>query len=163
MKNLIVTLLLCFPFFINSFAQADSTIQKLTVYKTFGGVHYEYQKDTAIFSVSPKQVKMILKDNPLALVEFKKAKTSYNIAGILGFMGGVMIAFPVGTAIAGGEPEWGLAAGGAALLLSTIPFTSAYRHHSLEAVDRYNEKHTAFKPRAKYYFSGLGARLVVKF
>ncbi len=163
MKSLIITLLLCFPLFINVFAQADSTIQKLTVYKTFGGVHYEYQKDTAIFSVSPKQVKMILMDNPLALAEFKKAKTNYSIAGILGFMGGVMVAFPVGTAIAGGEPEWGLAIGGVALILATIPFTTAFRYHSLEAVDRYNEKHTAFRPQVKYYFSGLGMRLVVKF
>lgn len=163
MKNLILTLLFFLSTTMIASAQADSTIQKLTVYKTFGGVHYEYQKDTAIYSVSAKQVKMILRNDPLALAEFKKAKTNYNIAGILGFLGGAMIAFPVGTAIAGGEPEWGLAAGGAALLLATIPFTSAYRYHSLEAVDLYNKKHTAFKPRAEYYFSGLGAQFVIKF
>jgi hypothetical protein len=84
--------------------------QKIEMIKTFGGVRFE--SDTVVYS--PKQVLELMRDNPLAYEEFKKAKTNYGVAGALGAIGGFMVGFPLGTAIAGGEPEWGLAAGGAA-------------------------------------------------
>ncbi|MBY0434630.1 MAG: hypothetical protein K2U26_11020 [Cyclobacteriaceae bacterium] len=140
-----------------------SHAQQLAVYKTFGGLKFEYQKDTTIFPVSPRQVATILKDDPLAYAEFKKARTNNSVAGVVGFLGGVMIGLPLGTAIGGGEPEWGLAAGGAALIVASIPFSSAFRKHSLNAVEMYNKKHTAFKPRFDYFLAGAGVRLVVRF
>ena len=106
---------------------------------------------------------MILKYNPMAYAEFKKAKSNYSIAGILGFTGGVLLVFPVGTAIAGGDPEWALAAGGAAMILASLPFMSSFRRHAMTAVELFNKKHTAFRPRVDYQFAGTSFRVVVRF
>ena len=163
MRKLQIIILLSMTAILPGFGQADSTIQELTMYKTFGGAHYEYQKDTMIYAVSPKQVLLILKDDPLAYAEFKKAKSYNSLGGILGFVGGVMLIVPVGSAIVGSDPEWGLAAGGAALIIASIPFMKAYRRHAESAIDIYNKKHTAFRPRTEYYFSGLGIRMAIKF
>ncbi len=129
----------------------------------FGGAEFEYTKDTSTFDISPKEVLVIMKNDPLAYAEFKKAKSNYSVSGVLGFLGGGLIIVPVVTAIAGGEPEWGLAAGGAALVISSIPLHRAFKRHAQSAIDTFNKKHTAFIPRTEYYLSGLGARVVIKF
>lgn len=134
----------------------------LLMYRTFGGTHFEYTKDTMVYSVSPKQVLQIL-DDPLAIQEFKKARAKSSMAGILGFTGMVLIAIPTGAAIAGGDPEWAFAAGGAAAIVASLPLTRAFRRQAQNAIDIYNKKHTAFKPRAEYYLSGLGARIIIRF
>ena len=162
MKKYFLSLLLL-AFSIASFGQTAGNIQQLTMYKTFGGAHYEYQKDTVIFSVSPKQVLLILNEDPLAYAEFKKGKTNNTIGAVLGFAGVVTLAIPIASAVVGGEPEWGLAAAGGALIIGSIPFMNAYKRHAHAAVDMYNKKHTAFRPRTEYFFSGLGVRMVIKF
>jgi hypothetical protein len=132
--------------------------QEIKMYKTFGGVRYEM--DTLV--LSPKQVLEVLKDNPVAYEEFKRAKINYNVAGVLGFAGGVLIGFPIGTAIAGGDPEWGLAAGGVGLLLASIPFNRAYKGRAFGAIELYNNKETS-RIKPSFYFYGTQARLVVRF
>ena len=137
--------------------------QNLTMHKAFGSTRFEYYKDTSTFSVSPRQVLDIMRDDPLAYAEFKKARSNYSVAGIMGFAGAILIGFPIGTAIAGGEPEWGLAAGGAALIIASIPFTKSFHRHAERAIDTYNRKHTAFRPRAEYFWRGMGTGVVIKF
>ncbi len=133
------------------------------MHKTFGGTGFEYQNDTATFSVGPRQVLDIMHDDPLAYGEFKKARHNYSIAGILGFVGGVLIVVPVGTAIAGGDPEWALASAGAALVITSIPFSKAFRRHAENAIDTYNKKHTAFRPRTEYFWRGMGVGVGIRF
>lgn len=120
-----------------------SSAQQLSMYKSFGGVRFEYnrpaEKDTV--TVSTRQVSEILSVDPQAFAEFKVARTNATVAGILGFAGGFMIALPVGTAIAGGDPEWGFAAGGAACILASIPFSRAFYKRASSAVDNYNSRH----------------------
>jgi hypothetical protein len=135
-----------------------SSAQEIKMYKTFGGVRYEM--DTLV--LSPKQVLDVLKDNPVAYEEFKRAKLNYNVAGVLGFAGGLLIGFPIGTAIGGGDPEWGLAAGGVGLLLASIPFNRAYKGRAFGAIELYNKKElTRIKPT--FHFYGTQAKLVVRF
>ncbi len=137
--------------------------ESLVMYHSFGGAEFEYTRDTSTFDVSPKEVLQIMKDDPLAFEEFKKARKNYNAAGVLGFVGGTLVIVPVITAIAGGEPEWALAAGGAALLIASVPLHRAFKRHAQGAVDTFNKKHTAFIPRTEYYVFGLGAKVVIKF
>jgi len=137
--------------------------QGLTMYRSFGGAVFEYTKDTATYLVSPKQVLQIMHDDPLAYAEFKKARSYYRAEGVLGVTGGVMVLFPIGTAITGGDPEWGLAAGGAALILASIPFNRAYKRHAQNAIATFNKNRTAFRPRPEFYLSGAGARIVIRF
>lgn len=133
------------------------------MYKNFGSTTFEYTEKDSVFTVSPKQVLFIMKDDPLAYEEFKKAKINSGIAAIMGFAGVVMIAIPVASAIGGGTPEWGFAAGGAALIIGSIPLNRAFKHHAEHAIDVYNKKHTAFRPRANYFLAGIGAKVVIKF
>jgi hypothetical protein len=132
--------------------------QEIKMYKTFGGVRYEM--DSLI--LSPKQVLEVLKDNSVAFEEFKRAKVNYNVAGVLGFTGGVLIGFPIGTAIAGGDPEWGLAAGGVGLILASIPFNRAYKGRAFGAIELYNKKEMS-RIKPTFHFFGTQAKLVVRF
>jgi len=136
-----------------------SVAQEIKAYKTFGGVRFEM--DTVTLSL--KQVLEIVKVNPKAYAELKRAKVNYSAAGVLGFAGGVLIAFPLGTALAGGNPEWGLAAGGAGLILASIPFTTAFRGHTMQALDLYNNKDQTSRIKPEFLFYGSGARLIIRF
>ncbi len=105
-----------------------------------------------------------METNPQAHATFKKAKTNFDAAGVLGFAGGFLIAFPIGTAIGGGNPEWGLAAGGVGLLLAAIPFNSAFKNHALNALDLYNNNITSSRRiKMNFYLAGTGGKLVIRF
>ena len=113
--------------------------------------------------ISENQVRMILlKEAPAAYEEFKTAKKIGTFSSIVGFTGGVLIIVPLATAVLGGEPEWALAAGGAALLIASIPLNRIYKARALNALDIYNEK---FSSRLKpgLYFAGTQIGLTVKF
>lgn len=133
------------------------------MYPTFGGAHFEYEKDTAAYQVTPRQVAQILFNTPAAYKEFKKARTNSTIAGIMGFVGASLIIVPTATAVIGGDPEWGLAAGGAALIIGSIPISINYRRKAQRAFDMFNEKHAGLQPRTHLYFSATAAGLVIKF
>ncbi len=151
-KIVLLTLLsLCFSQF--------NLAQEIKAYKTFGGVRFEM--DTVTLGLN--QVLAIVKENPEAYAELKRAKSNYNAAGVLGFAGGVLIGLPLGTALAGGNPEWGLAAGGVGLLVASIPFTSAFRSRTMQALDLYNNKGNTSRIKSEFQFYGSGARLIVRF
>ena len=139
------------------------TFEQITIHKSFGSTRFEYTKDTATFSVSPREVLQIMSDDPLAYEEFWKAKSHYSMAGILGFTGATLIAIPIASAIAGGTPEWAFAAGGAALILGSTHFSKLFNRHAQSAVIIFNKRHTAFQPRANYLFSGTGLKLTLTF
>lgn len=135
--------------------------KKLTMYKTFGGAVYELNDSIAI---SVKQVKLILKDVPEAYQEFKTARSKNSIAGGLGFAGGVLVALPLVTALAGGEPEWIYAGIGTGLILLSIPLLTSYRGHAFNAIDLYNKKHAASaRWQTTLYFNGSQAGLALRF
>lgn len=134
--------------------------QEITIHKTFGGLRFE--RDTLV--LSPKQVQYILEVNPLALEEFKKARTNSGIASVLGFSGGLLIGIPVGTALVGGSPEWGLALGGAALIIASVPFNKAFKRQAQSAVDTYNQhKPTSMLDRTELFWAGTGPGIRIRF
>lgn len=153
MKKFILSLLI-FGAAIGLHAQDRTEIK---MYKTFGGARFEL--DTLV--LSPKQVLQILKVEPLAYEKFKKAKANYNAAGVLGFAGGLLVGFPIGTAIGGGEPEWGMAIAGGVLIVGSFSLNSIFRSHAFEAIELYNGKTARIKPEFQFY--GTGARLVMRF
>jgi len=134
------------------------TAGEITMVKTFGGTRFEM--DT--LTLSPRQVMEILKDTPLAYEEFKQAKKNYSIAGVTGFTGGLLIGVPVVTLIAGGDPEWGLAIGGAALLFGSIPLNKAFQRHANNALDLHNKKFSS-RISTNFYFAGTGFKLRFRF
>lgn len=137
-----------------------SQAQEITVHKTFGGLRFE--RDSLI--LSPKQVQYILEVNPTALAEFKKARKNSGVASVLGFTGGLLVGIPIGTAIVGGNPEWGLAAGGAALIVASIPFNTAFKRHAQNSVDLYNQQKTSrLLERTELFWVGTGVGIRVRF
>ena len=146
-----------------SLAMYGQSTESLTMVPRLGGAHFEYRKDTSIFDVSHREVLDIMFKDQQAYDLFRKARNQSRVAGLMGFTGVGMVVVPLFTAATGGEPEWGLAAGGTALIVASIPFQRAFRRNAQEAVDAFNKRHTAFKPRVDYYVAGLGARLVIRF
>jgi hypothetical protein len=118
----------------SSFAQDGEG--DIRIQKNFGGTRF-FQDDRLL---KPKDVLNAMAPNDEAFNLFKKAKSNYDAAQVFGFIGGFMIGWPLGTAIAGGDPQWGIAAGGAGALLLSIPFSSAFNKHARNAVEIYNRE-----------------------
>lgn len=133
--------------------------KKITAYKTFGGVIYELNDS---LTISPRQVSMLLQNNREAYQEFKLARTKNNIAAGLGFAGGVMIAIPLVTAVAGGEPEWWYAGVGGGLAALSLPFLWSYRARANSALEKYNTKTAPGSARLKpsIFFNGTQAGML---
>lgn len=128
--------------------------QPIQMHKTLGGAHF--QRDTIY--LSHRHVAEILSVDPEATHEFKLAIKNYRIGGVLGFSGAILLAIPVISAIAGGEPEWLMAGGGAVLLGVSIPFSRAFKKHSEAALAGYNARHEG-QPQTRLYFNGSGITL----
>jgi hypothetical protein len=136
--------------------------QKLTIYKTFGSVIYLLNDSV---DLSTKQVGTLMFQNQQAHEEFKKARSRATISSLMGFTGAAMVAVPLVTAAFGGDGDWVLAGGGAALLVGSVFFNRWYKARAVYAVDLYNaslpQKTSRIKP--EFYFYGTGAKLVIKF
>ena len=115
--------------------------------------------------LKPREVLTRLQLNTEAFAEFKKAKANYDAAQVLGFVGGFMIGWPLGTALGGGDPQWGIAAGGGALILASLPLNSAFKKRADRALTIYNSNQPAawsFPIDVRFRFYGAGAGIMVK-
>jgi hypothetical protein len=143
-------------------ATEKATAQKLILYKTFGSVVFMLNDSVEL---SMKQAGTLMYQNQSAYEEFKKAKTRAAISSVMGFTGAAMIAIPVVTLAFGEQSDWGLAGGGAALIVGSVLFNRWFKARAVYAVDLYNEslpkKSSRIKP--EFYFYGTGGKLVIKF
>ena len=73
-----------------------------------------------ITAFEPNHVFGVTKPAAEAQVAFKKTKTNHRAASALGFVGVALIGWPLATAATGGEPPWGMAAGGAGLVVIAL-------------------------------------------
>ncbi len=136
--------------------------QKLSMYKTFGGVIYELNDSVQL---SSKQVATVLYANKDAYGVFKQARKLNTISAIAGFSGAAMLAIPIVTVAFGERSDWGLVGGGAALIISSIFLNRAYKARALDALDIHNAHivNKTSRIRPNFYFYGTGAKLVIKF
>jgi hypothetical protein len=107
----------------------------IEIKKSFGTVFRQNGKN-----LTPKQLMAITSSNPEAYKEMKIAKSNYDFGSVIGFAGGFMVGWPVGTALAGGDANWTLAGIGAGLICISIPFSTAYTKHTKNAVEIYNNQ-----------------------
>jgi hypothetical protein len=89
-------------------------------------------------NLTPKRLLEVTASNPEAYAEMKMAKNNFDAGSVVGFAGGFLLGWPVGTALAGGDPEWIMAGIGAGLLVISIPLSGAYKKHAMNAVNIYN-------------------------
>lgn len=133
MKNQLLTIAIALLWSFQSIAQSSEfTIQ--TKKTAFGPTFYQNEKKLTI-----RQLLEITKHNTDAYSIMQKAKTNADVSTVLGAIGGFMIGWPLGTAIAGGDPNWTLAGVGAGFVAVSIPFTVKYSKQSQEAVTIHNE------------------------
>ena len=133
--------------------------QQLRMERGFGSVRY-YLDSTEL---AMRQVREVLAKQPLALETFNKARTNQTFSAILGAAGGLLIGFQVGTMIGGGEPDWAIAAGGAALVVAGIPLQRKSYRQADEAFAMYNSRQARHFKKPEFYFSGTGLRMVIRF
>jgi hypothetical protein len=88
--------------------------------------------------LKPKNMLELMKDNPAALEEMKKAKGNSDAASVFAFLGGGLIGWTLGGLIGPEPPTWGLAAAGAGLILVALPFSSTYVKRATKAKEIYN-------------------------
>lgn len=157
MKNILFSAVLVFYAGI-SYAQTEPG--DIEIKKVFGGIQLKQDGRP----LRPKEVLAIMQPIPEAYTAYKKAKSNYNGAQVLGFIGGALIGWPLGTALAGGDPEWGLAAAGAGVLLISIPLNNGYSKNIRNAVSIYNaESGQTGKVSLSFSPYAGGARVVLKF
>lgn len=129
LKPMATSLLLSITGICSSQAAADTIEICKTCAQSF---LYHGKKQT------PGQLMTIMRYNPDAYNQIKRARSSYATGQIFGFIGGFLIGWPLGQAIAGRDPNWAMAGIGAGTALLSIPFYSTYKKKAKIAVRLYN-------------------------
>ncbi|MEZ4921380.1 MAG: hypothetical protein R2792_19960 [Saprospiraceae bacterium] len=130
----------------------------------FGG--YSFTQDGKPLSV--KDMLQTLEPNQAAFELMKKAQANNTLASIIGFAGGSLIGWPIGTAIGGGKPNWKLAGIGAGLVVIGIPISSGANKQALQAVQIYNASleqapHIEPKTELKVTANSNGVGFIMRF
>lgn len=154
MKNIFLALTLLLSGQL--FSQQENPV---TYKKVFGG--YTFTQNGK--ALKPKAMLDLFQGNEKALAAMKKAKSNYDPAVALGFIGGALIGWPLGTAIGGGDPNWALAGIGAGLVIAGIPLSSAFNKNAIKAVDIYNGTNSRSSAQLHYGLTPNGAGLLLKF
>jgi len=137
--NKSILILICLFLILSNSVHAQKQ-EPIKIEKRWGTVFTQNGK-----ILKPRHLLEITSSNPEAYTLIKKAKSNYDAGMVFGAIGGFMVGFPCGTALAGGDPEWALAGIGAGLIAVSIPFTTAYIKHTKNAVSIYNDGLTPVK------------------
>jgi hypothetical protein len=114
--------------------QAQNVRDTIKVQKDLGRIYiYEGKK------LKPKQMLAIMKPNPAAYNEMKRAKTNYDVGSVFGFAGGFLVGWSIGSLISTGEVDWRVAGAGAGLIGVSIPFSIGQAKHTKKAVRLFND------------------------
>lgn len=123
--------------FTLTFVIATLTIcnaQKIDIEKVFGG--YKYTQNDELMSLG--DLASAIESNTKAFELIKKGRTNRSFAAVLGFAGGGLIGWPLGTSVGGGDANWTLAGIGAGLIIIGIPISSSANKKINQAVEHYN-------------------------
>jgi len=126
-------LLLIATLFFTIDSLAQNLNDSIEIRKPLGTVYYQHGK-----RITHRQIVQITRKNEAAYVEMKIARNYYTFGNIFGAAGGFLVGWPLGAAIAGGDPDWSLAAIGGGLIIVSIPFSISYSTHTKKAVALYN-------------------------
>ena len=159
-KNIIIIALLTIS---STFAFGQNVNDSISAKKVFGGYQF-YQGDKML---SMSQLVSTMSTNELAYKQIKSAQSTSTVVMILAGVGGFMIGYPIGTALAGGEPNWTMAGIGAGTIAVAIPIGINSDKKAKQAVETYNRglQTTSFwdKSELKLSMSGNGIGLTLTF
>jgi len=107
----------------------------IQITKVAGGHKFNYNGQT----LTMNSLGELLNKNTLASKYYNKAYGTNGLLQVLGYLGGGLIGYPIGTFLGGGEPNWKLAAVGLGVLAVSIPIVSSANINLLKAVNAYNQ------------------------
>lgn len=148
-------------FLIGGQVSAQNQADSIQVQKRLGTIFVQNGRP-----LTPRQLLEVTKTNTDAYSEMKIAKSNYDIGSVFGFIGGFCIGWPLGTAIGGGDPNWTIAGVGVALVVVSIPLSTAYTTHAKKAVGIYNSglnQVGTIPVTYRFGFTGSGIGLRVRF
>lgn len=93
--------------------------------------------DKAKGSSEMKELLEMMKPYPEAYHEMKNASNNVKIARGSSFVGAFLVGIPIGSAIAGKEPNWTLATVGSGFVVAAIPFYVSFKKGSKRALNIY--------------------------
>lgn len=132
MKKLSLILVLQLIAFTALLAQTPN--QPIEVNKIKGG--HSYTQDGK--ALTYPQLITVMQSNEEAVKQVKTAKTNGSVAMVMAGAGGFCIGWPLGTALGGGEPSWGMLGVGVVLVAIALPLAAKSDKQVKAAVDNYN-------------------------
>ena len=140
------------------------TAQNIEIEKVFGG--YKYTQNGNQMTI--KDLVKTMENNQQAFDLIQKAQSNNTLASIIGFAGGGLIGWPIGTAIGGGDANWTIAGIGVGLVAIGIPISSSVNKKTKQAVELYNSSLNStssneFKHEFKVIANGYGIGLSMNF
>lgn len=141
MRKIKITLVTLFVFSMLGLFSQNQT-DSIQIEKRLGTV-YTQNGNTLTF----KHLMEISKVNDEAYSFMKQARTNNNAAMVFSLAGGFLVGYPLGTALAGGDPNWVMAGIGAGLIIVGIPFSIGASKNAKIAVEIYNSG--LVKPEAR--------------
>lgn len=146
--------------FVSGISMAQ-TNGKIEMKKNFFG--YSFHQDST--ELWPRDVLQVMEVNPEAFKEFKTARANHAASGIFSALGGFMIGWPIGQAIAGkDDPLWALAAGGAAFVFAGYSFDKTFKKRANKALTIYNGgTPLSYVPKFNLRFTGTEFQMNLKF
>lgn len=161
MKKQFLTATLLVSLALTSAAQQSS---ELTMKSNFWGT--KFYKGDSIMSVNGVLETMAPFEAPYN--QMLLAKKDFVATQVLAAIGGVLIGWPVGTALVGGQPQWILAGIGAGIIVISLPISANFSKKAKEALATYNQLNGSsaalyHKPAYRLGFHGTSVRLTLTF
>ena len=113
---------------------AQSANGRIDVEKVFAGHRFSQNGH----KLSADEMVALMRENKEAYAKMRAAKSTSTFASILSGAGSFMVGYPVGTHLAGSEPNWTMAGIGAGLIVVSIPISIKFNRQAKSAVDLYN-------------------------
>jgi len=120
---------------VDSTATTALIIDTIQITKAAGGYKFSYMGE----NLTMDRLGVLSNKNATSAKYFSKAKGTTGLLQVMGFMGGALIGYPIGTFIGGGKPNWSLAAVGCGILVVSLPIVSSANNNLLKAVNAYNQ------------------------
>lgn len=139
MKSRLFTIVLIF-ISINLNGQSLKDIEMKSNF--WSGTKFYYQNN----EIEEKYVLSGLSNNREILRRYVDGKSSHSTAKLISAVGGILIGWPIGTALGGGDPKWWLAGiGGGLTIFMAKPIYSKGSRKMQKALDLYNSSDYGMK------------------